>query len=111
MFQGKTPEAGHRQAVEPDAHGSEPLRQLAWADLVNRLAASRGVRAATSSEAEEEAGPGVAPFDASSEPRIPGHHDGKNPVNLEHSGNRKVTVAQHRSTQEHGRGPASRGKQ
>ena len=64
-----------RQAdVHPleEERGSGALRELTWAELVSRLAASRGIRG----EEFHDAG-GDASFDAGSARRIAAHHNGK----------------------------------
>ena len=84
MFEGKPPRPGESSPLESERGASQSLRPLSWGDLVARLAAARDLRAEVA-----PARPGArASFDAGSARKI-AHHNGKQGVNLEDSGNGK----------------------
>ena len=85
MFEGKPPRPAEVRALAEEPWEGEALRELSWADLVARLAASRGVRGAYGQDDEG----GEASFDALSASRIAAHHNGKHGVNLDNSSNGK----------------------
>ena len=84
MFEGKPPQAGAARPVGQESWEGDALRELTWADLVARLAATRGGGSVVARTDESEAS-----FDASSARRIAAHHNGKQTVNLEDSSYRK----------------------
>lgn len=83
MFEGKPPRPGEALPLEAEPWEGEALRQLTWADLVARLAATRGLGGHPENPCE-------ASFDPFCARRIAAHHNGKDPVNHEDSSNGKV---------------------
>ena len=71
MFEGNPPRQADAHSLEEE-RDSGALRELTWAELVSRIAASRGIRG----EEFVEAG-GDASFDAGFARRIAAHHNGK----------------------------------
>jgi hypothetical protein len=88
MFEGKPP----RRAMPARSKTSARHRRVAplsWGDLVARLSAARELRSSRRPDAA-----GEASFDAGSARRIAAHHNGKQDVNLDVSGNGKGPRAQ-----------------
>ena len=86
MFEGKPPHPRDATALDGQPRDIDALRPLSWNDLVTRLTAARGLR--SSCEAHEVGH--KASFDAGSARRIAAHHNGKQDVNLDVSGNGKA---------------------
>ena len=89
MFEGKPPCPRDAKPLVEEQRGIDALRPLSWGDLVARLSAARDSRAPC---AQPAAG-GEASFDAGSARRIAAHHNGKQDVNLDVSGNGKGHAA------------------
>ena len=85
MFEGKPPHSQDARPLDGEPRDIDALRPLSWGDLVARLSAARDLR--VSGELHGEAG--EASFDAGSARRIAAHHNGKQDVNLDVSGNGK----------------------
>jgi hypothetical protein len=85
MFEGKPPRPRDAQALDDEQPDIDALRPLSWGDLVARLSAARD---SLPLHDGPDAG-GEASFDASSARRIAAHHNGKQDVNLDVSGNGK----------------------
>ena len=85
MFEGKPPRPRDAQALDDEPRDIDALRPLSWGDLVTRLSAARDLRSAY----DGIDGAGEASFDAGSARRIAAHHNGKQDVNLDVSGNGK----------------------
>jgi len=85
MFEGKPPRPRDAQALDDEPRDIDALRPLSWGDLVTRLSAARDLRSAY----ERTDAAGEASFDAGSARRIAAHHNGKQDVNLDVSGNGK----------------------
>ena len=85
MFEGKPPRPDVFRPLDDEQGDGERLRSLSWGDLVARLSAVRELRAALRHPGEGLEGS----FDAGSARRIAEHHNGKQAVNLEDSGNGK----------------------
>ena len=85
MFEGKPPRPRDAQALDGEPRDIDALRPLSWGDLVTRLSAARDLR----SSFDGAATAGEASFDAGSARRIAAHHNGKQDVNLDVSGNGK----------------------
>ena len=85
MFEGKPPRPGDARALDSEPRDIDALRPLSWGDLVTRLSAARDLR----SSFDGAATAGEASFDAGSARRIAAHHNGKQDVNLDVSGNGK----------------------
>lgn len=83
MFEGKPPRPGEARPLADEQWEADALRELRWADLVARLSATRGVRGGEQGEGSE------ASFDADCAHRIAAHHNGKQFVNPDDSGNGK----------------------
>lgn len=90
MFEGKPPLSGESRPL--GERDGEALRPLSWGDLVARLSAARELRAAYRAGDGGPIDSGArsgASFDAGSARRIAAHHNGKDAVNLDSSGNGK----------------------
>ena len=85
MFEGKPPHPRDARALDGEPRDIDALRPLSWGDLVTRLSAARDLR--SSLDGGDAAG--EASFDAGSARRIAAHHNGKQDVNLDVSGNGK----------------------
>lgn len=85
MFEGKPPHPRDARALDGEPRDIDALRPLSWGDLVARLSAARDVRASYDGVGEA----GEASFDAGSARRIAAHHNGKQDVNHDVSGNGK----------------------
>jgi hypothetical protein len=85
MFEGKPPRPRDAQALDDEQPDIDALRPLSWGDLVARLSAARDSRPLHDGS---DVG-GEASFDAGSARRIAAHHNGKQDVNLDVSGNGK----------------------
>jgi|SRR5688572_20511227 len=85
MFEGKPPRPRDAQALDDEQPDIDALRPLSWSDLVARLTAARD----SLLPHEGEDSTGEASFDAGSARRIAAHHNGKQDVNLDASGNGK----------------------
>jgi hypothetical protein len=85
MFEGKPPRPRDARALDDAQRDIDALRPLSWGDLVARLSAARDLR----SSCDGIAPGGEASFDAGSARRIAAHHNGKQDVNLDVSGNGK----------------------
>src|SRR6187399_223286 len=85
MFEGKPPHPRDARALDGEPRDIDALRPLSWGDLVSRLTAARGLR----SSFDERDPAQKASFDAGSARRIAAHHNGKQDVNLDVSGNGK----------------------
>ena len=86
MFEGQPPRPGENRPLDEEQREAGSLRPLKWEELVARLTAARDLRAEMDPHAEGSEGS----FDAGSARRIAAHHNGKQGVNLEDSGNGKV---------------------
>jgi len=86
MFEGKPLRPDDARPLEEEKSGGESLRPLSWSDLVARLSEVRDLRVMPG--LVDEAGEGS--FDAGSARRIAAHHNGKQDVNPEVSGNGKA---------------------
>ncbi|MEO6388258.1 MAG: hypothetical protein ABIT16_09310 [Croceibacterium sp.] len=89
MFEAKPPRPDDASPLNGEAWESEALRELTWADLVSRLAASRGIRESF----QTGEGVGESSFDAFSAQRIAAHHNDKLSINPEASAYRKEPSA------------------
>ena len=85
MFEGKPPRPRDAHALEGEPRDIDALRPLSWGDLVARLSVARDLR----SSYDRAGAGGEASFDAGSARRIAAHHNGKQDVNLDVSGNGK----------------------
>src|SRR6187551_2783293 len=85
MFEGKPLRPGDASPLDEGQWDGGSLRPLSWGDLVARLSEVRDMRG--SPLPFDEAGD--ASFDASSARRIAAHHNGKQDVNPDVSGNGK----------------------
>jgi len=85
MFEGKPPHPRDARALDSEPRDIDALRPLSWGDLVARLSAVRGSRPPF----DGAEGGCDASFDARSARRIAAHHNGKQDVNLDVSGNGK----------------------
>lgn len=78
MFEGKPPLLPSPGPLS-DERTAGTLRELTWADLVSRLAASRDLRRAYRNDAEQAEGS----FDPTCARRIASQHNGNRSVNLD----------------------------
>ena len=99
MFEGKPPRPGENRLLDEEQGEAENLRPLKWDELVARLTAARDLRTEIGAHEASEGS-----FDAGSARRIAAHHNGKQGVNLEDSGNGKVAGGTAGGT-EHDAGP------
>ena len=86
MFEGKPLRPSEARPLDDEHWDGGSLRPLSWGDLVARLSEVRDLRGSPVPFDES----GDASFDASSARRIAAHHNGKQDVNPDVSGNGKA---------------------